>query len=79
MVNSATVCLVAAFEFDRRAQQHGVGAGDGADTVFPPSNPGDDAAVIEAEDDLHRELHRALLALDDAHEIDAPPIGCQRQ
>src|SRR6185312_6652854 len=61
---------VAAFELDRRAQHQRVGTGDRVDAAVAPAHPGDDAAIIEAEDRLHADPHAAALAVEQAHDLD---------
>ena len=60
---------VPALVLDRRAQEHGVGAGDREERSVERAHPGHDRAVVEAEDELHPHLDASADSFDDPHEI----------
>ena len=69
-VKSATVLQVLAAHVDRRSEGDRVRAGDrDPRVVLEPAHPGDDAAVVEADDELHPHRHAPLEPLDDPHDV----------
>ncbi len=60
---------VAALVLNGRAQEYRVGAGDGEERPVERAHPGDDRAVVEADDELHPHLDTSADSLDDPHEV----------
>ena len=61
---------VLAAHLDRRSEGDRVRAGDrDPGVVLEPAHPGDDAAVVEAEDELHPHRHAPLEPLDDPDDV----------